>query len=217
MRGHADFGIFVGFRKVTVEDSAIIGNGAGISLLDGSLRLIRSTVASNGGGIYGDPARAVIESSTISGNDGEGVRIGNGRVRILRSTIVGNGSQDYPGGLNVAGRVVLGSTILADNMGGDCRTSFGSGTLRSLGDNLIEDTGNCPLEPELIRFDATDILGFDPMLGPLADNGGPTPTHALLPGSPAIGVIDDPAICRQPDQRGIERELPCDIGAFEAP
>jgi hypothetical protein len=60
------------------------------------------------------------------------------------------------------------------------------------------------------------------MLGPLADNGGETLTHALLPGSPAIDTGDNPA-CLASDQRGISRpqdgnnngDVFCDIGAFE--
>ena len=57
---------------------------------------------------------------------------------------------------------------------------------------------------------------LDPLLGPLADNGGPTPTMALLPGSPAIDAGDDSA-CPPTDQRGVARPqgLACDIGAFE--
>ena len=83
---------------------------------------------------------------------------------------------------------------------------------------------------------ATDILNSDPKLGPLADNGGPTLTYALLPGSPAIDAIrpdcsnvvvsletgflavelDGEPITR--DQRGLPRPQGkgCDIGAFEA-
>jgi hypothetical protein len=55
-----------------------------------------------------------------------------------------------------------------------------------------------------------------PLLGPLSDNGGPTPTMALLPGSPAIDAGDDTA-CPSTDQRGVPRPAgaACDIGAFE--
>jgi len=76
----------------------------------------------------------------------------------------------------------------------------------------------------------TDLSGVDPMLGPLQDNGGPTPTHALLPGSPAINAIpvedctydDDgdpgtPEVPLTTDQRGVRRPQGgrCDIGAYE--
>jgi hypothetical protein len=66
---------------------------------------------------------------------------------------------------------------------------------------------------------ATTISGVDPLLGPLADNGGPTLTHALLPGSPAIDA-GNPAIPNPPpaDQRGFARIYgpAIDIGSFEA-
>ena len=52
------------------------------------------------------------------------------------------------------------------------------------------------------------------MLGPLADNGGPTLTHALLAGSPAIDAADT-AVCPATDQRGVARDAACDVGAFE--
>ena len=55
----------------------------------------------------------------------------------------------------------------------------------------------------------------DPLLGPLADNGGPTLTHGLLPGSPAIDAIPAESCRLETDQRGEPRLAPCDIGAFE--
>ena len=109
------------------------------------------------------------------------------------------------------------NTIIANDTGkgdncviggpGDYR---GKGTIGTNSHNLIED-GSCNAD-----------LSGDPMLDSLADNGGDTWTHALLPGSPAIDMI--PAIsCTLPtDQRGAPRpvvqtssDTPCDIGAFE--
>ena len=55
----------------------------------------------------------------------------------------------------------------------------------------------------------------DPLLGPLADNGGLTFTHSLLPGSPAIDVIPFDSCTIDTDQRNEPRLSPCDIGAFE--
>jgi len=60
----------------------------------------------------------------------------------------------------------------------------------------------------------TSANPIDPKLGPLQDNGGPTPTEALLPGSPAIGA-GDPALLNTLDQRGYNRGTPVDIGAFQ--
>ena len=60
-----------------------------------------------------------------------------------------------------------------------------------------------------------DLQSIDPVLGALADNGGPTLTHGLLPGSPAINAGDD-ADCPATDQRGAARPTAaCDIGAYE--
>jgi hypothetical protein len=66
------------------------------------------------------------------------------------------------------------------------------------------------------------IGGSDPLLGPLQNNGGPTKTHALLPGSPAIDAGNDAVCAADPvnglDQRGVARPqgASCDIGAYEA-
>ncbi len=64
--------------------------------------------------------------------------------------------------------------------------------------------------------EGTHIITDDPLLGPLADNGGFSQTHALLSGSSAIDA-GDPAICPKTDQRGVRRPLGggCDIGAYE--
>ncbi|HSM54865.1 MAG TPA: choice-of-anchor Q domain-containing protein [Candidatus Sulfomarinibacteraceae bacterium] len=88
--------------------------------------------------------------------------------------------------------------------------------LESSGHNLADDT-SC-------GFDTVtgDVITTQPGLAELADNGGPTLTHALLAGSPAIDA-GHPAICPQSDQRGVARPLDgngdglarCDIGAFE--
>jgi hypothetical protein len=85
------------------------------------------------------------------------------------------------------------------------------------GDNLIGDGRGSGLTSNEFgdQVGAADAP-IDPRLGPLQDNGGPTPTHALLPGSPAI---DTSSACPATDQRGVTRPqgAGCDIGAFEAP
>ena len=88
----------------------------------------------------------------------------------------------------------------------DCR-----GTLTSLGHNLIGDDTGCGFAPV-----TGDLVNSVPLLGLLRDNGGPTFTHALLPGSPAIDAGDD-ARCPSTDQRGVPRPqgAACDIGAYE--
>jgi hypothetical protein len=83
------------------------------------------------------------------------------------------------------------------------------GNLGSLGHNLVGNTQGGS------GFDPTDLLNVNPMLGPLQDNGGPTQTMALLPGSPAINA-GDPAQLGVADQRGVERRGGVNIGAYQA-
>ena len=82
----------------------------------------------------------------------------------------------------------------------------GAATITSGGFNVISD-GSCnPI--------ASDQSSTDALLGPLADNGGPTLTHALLAGSPAIDAADS-AVCPTTDQRGVARDAACDVGSYE--
>jgi hypothetical protein len=109
-------------------------------------------------------------------------------------------------GVRLESSMVANSTAGPDLIAPDARPV-------SRGFNLIET-----LDPGTpLRTKDSDVVGLDPVLGPLQDNGGPTETDALLPGSPALGVIPRTARCREPDQRGAPRAVPCGIGAFEAP
>jgi hypothetical protein len=80
----------------------------------------------------------------------------------------------------------------------------------TVSDHSLDSDNSCVL------IGPGDLPGVAPLLGPLANNGGPTDTHALLAGSPAI---DAGGICAPTDQRGVTRPQgpACDIGAFEAP
>jgi hypothetical protein len=104
--------------------------------------------------------------------------------------------------------VRLDNTIVVDNGAKNCWSGLFYG-ISSLGHNLADDDSCGFTEP-------TDLVVADAMLGPLQDNGGPTETHDLLPGSPAI---DAGGNCPPPDtdQRGVTRPqgAACDIGAVE--
>ena len=118
---------------------------------------------------------------------------------------------DGGGIANFEGTLTLANTILANSLsGGDCLND--GGLLTPAGVNLVED-GSCGASA-----DPTHFLTGDPQLGPLAPNGGPTQTHALLVGSPAIDAVPMDQ-CPPPadDQRGVARPqgATCDIGAFE--
>lgn len=162
-------------------------------------------------------------NSTISGNlAGRGGGIYGSRGIVLSCSTVAENRASYGGGIhsgtdpNAPGPSLFG-TILADNIG-----VFGGndalGVVQSKGYSLIEDANDATI----VVSGGDNILGQDPLLGPLADNGGPTKTHALLTGSPALdqipvgtnGVGTDPL---DKDRRGVARPqgTQCDIGAFE--
>jgi CSLREA domain-containing protein len=221
--------------QVTITSSTISNNtahyGGGIysTGIEGQATITSSTISGNtangdGGGVYVESGFTAtnITNSTISGNtandDGGGVFVYSGMtaINIINSTISVN-SANYGGGIYGQSSFNIGSTILSGNTavtsGPDC---YRAGTLTSLGYNLVGyiNSGSC-------TFGTTDITGLNPLLNPLADNGGPTMTHALQAGSPAIDT-GNPS-CVGTDQRGAPRPIDgdsnessyCDIGAFE--
>jgi hypothetical protein len=126
---------------------------------------------------------------------------------LTNVTINDNYASDGGGIFNSLQTLSLRNSIVANNHGGNC-TIF-SGFVTSLGHNL-DDGNTCD-------FTAPgDIININPLLGPLANNGGPTMTHALLIGSPAIDTAD-PATFPATDQRGVVRPQGKgpDIGAYE--
>ncbi|BAP55042.1 hypothetical protein THII_0745 [Thioploca ingrica] len=194
-------GVTVTLKNLTIQNGNA-ENGGGI-FSDGLLTINNCTITgnaatNNGGGIYINSGTVTINNSTISAQNGGGGIFNKSNVVINNSTLSGNNG----GGIYNNGTLELKNTIIANSTGGDCSNS-GSITSTST-NNLIRDNSCNPK------------LSGDPQLGPLQDNGSPTPTHALLDGSPAIGA-GNPATCLLKDQRGKTRDLPlhCDIGAFE--
>ena len=208
---------------LTITESTISGNtaefGAGINN-DATLNLIRSTISGNtttvggGGGIFTNFGTLTLTNSTISGNPagssgGGGIYSSQATVTMTNMTVANNTHATSGGGLraDTDATYTFKNTIIADSpAGGDC---FGLGTFTSLGHNLDSDN-SCNLT------DPNDLPGANPLLGTLQDNGGPTFTHALQAGSPAIGAGDD-AAAPATDQIGTNRPqgVASDIGAFE--
>jgi hypothetical protein len=200
-----------------INTSAFMNNAAPSSLgagiyNSGNLTLMADAFLGNtasaglGGGIYSDAAFIMtISNSTFSNNFsglGGGGLIASGPVSVLNSTFYNN-----PGGNIVNGgtaTINVKNTILAGNPSNNC-----VGTITSQGRNL-EDAATCSFSGP------GDLSNTDPIIGPLTDNGGPTPTHALLFGSPAINAGTN-INCPSVDQRGVPRPLvgTCDIGAYE--
>jgi hypothetical protein len=212
IRGHGWAGINHRYGSVVLRDSTIADNEVlGVDLGGDAdpfsnahyyvayLSVIGSTIVSNGTGIGSYQSQVKVIRSTISGHFGPALStVGPSRsptARIVHSTLLGL-TRGYAA--SIFGSILEHVDLVK---------------LQSRGFNVVGT-----FSPPDTRMRATDRVGVDPMLAPLADNGGPTETHALLPGSPALDAILSGGICRAaPDQRGVERTAPCDIGAFEAP
>ncbi len=234
----------------TVDANVADARGGGIYDYEGGvLDLVQSTLSGNsspqGGGIFSElfihgAASVTLTNATVSGNsasqDGAGVYMQGGALRLFNATVAGNhilvpSGTSYSGmggGVYVAakGSVNMENALLGNNThrygalppeADDCY-----GLLNSSGYNLIETTSNCTL----LGFGGGltgNVIGQDPLLSPLQDNGGPTQTQALLADSPAIdagdpaGCADDLGAALTTDQRGFPRPVNglCDMGAFE--
>jgi CSLREA domain-containing protein len=211
-------------RSTIARNTAVAVNGGGVRN-HGTADFTDSTIHGNacggdGGGIENigggtvTATNATISGNTAEGGDGGGLyNMGGGTVTLTNTTVAGNTGVTQGGGIhNAAGTVTLTNTIVANNTtGGDCSGA----ALTSAGNNLDSD-GTCGLAA------AADLSSVDPLLGPLADNGGSTLTHDLLSGSPAVDAADN-AAAPAADQRGITRPndgngdgtATADIGAVE--
>jgi predicted outer membrane repeat protein len=206
---------FSGNSSVQFKGGAIANRSSGTATVTNSTFFVNS--AGGEGGAISNERTLEATNSTFSGNSAstQGGGIWNQSettLTVTNSTFSAN-SADAGGGIfNDSGAVTLKNTIVADSpSGGDCFATPNN-PITDAGYNLIE-VGNCITEET--------SLSVDPMLGPLADNGGPTRTHALLAGSPAINAIPQETNgCGTDitqDQRGVSRPQgsACDIGAFE--
>jgi hypothetical protein len=207
--GVQPYGGRVTITRTTIADNPIFGIESG-----GNLHVEDSTLTGNGfsysyGGAISFYRRATIVNSTLSGNS-VGVRVDSYSTATIESTtITGNGGGLVLGYVNNP-KARIRESILAGNGTADCVTDLNA-KLFVAGTTLI---GN-PTCTYTVAGSATVLTG-DPLLGPLADNGGPTETHALLAGSPALGAVSRRTRTTT-DQRGEPRGLPRDLGSFEAP
>lgn len=197
----------------TVSSSNTNYSGGGIAVYS-ALAMINSTVSGNsamqsGGGLYfpGNPA-ATVRSSTITANvaDSEGDGTGDGGGFF--------GAATDP--VNFTNVINAGNQDLSPNPG-DKSPDCASGPFyfaRFVLSNQAIGSGTC-----LVAFpQPSNKVVADAEIGPLADNGGPAPTHALILGSPAIGAGGStaPDQCPATDQTGRDRPAgACDIGAVQ--
>jgi len=187
------------------------GNRGGAIFNNGTLTLTNSTLSGNasqdsGGGLFHYKGISTLNNVTISANTSDTNTSGSGN---------GGGVARHTGTLYIRNSIIAGNIDLNP---GESRADC-SGVLTSLGYNLIQDISGCTLA----GAPTGDLTGVDPLLSPLADNGGNTDTHALAEDSPAIdsGNPTTPGSggdsCAAADQRGVARPQgpACDIGAFE--
>ena len=195
-----------------------ISNRGALTLTDSTVSGNTISLTGAGGGVANASGTATISGSTISGNGGRSVDGGgidnhiNGSITISNSTIAANQAiQGDGGGLrNTNGSVItLTNVTIANNVSGTGRSGelINAGTIQ-LSNTILYNANNCfgasgnpvPVSKghnlssdNSCSLNATgDLNNTDPNLGPLQDNGGPTFTHALQPGSPAIDTGDPP-------------------------
>jgi hypothetical protein len=237
--GNYGSGVSTSYGNVTIQNSTISGNttpggGGGVYNYAGTVAITNSTISDNtakssGGGVnnpityYGDAGRVTITNSTISGN---------------RANQGGGIFNDQRCFNDLFGRQICDSAVLTLNL------SLVAGNQAASGPE-IENRSNSIIANNFNLFGTNGnagVTGFTPgptdvvpsvslaqILAPLANNGGPTQTHALVAASPAIdrgnpnGCLDSTGAPLPTDQRGLPRAFDgngdgraaCDIGAFE--
>ena len=219
-------GTTVTFRGLTLANgggSGFYSSGSAIRN-DGTLTLTHCTLSGNSGGaIYNtNTGSLTLTQCTLANNStttSGGAIYNNGTLTLTRCTLSGN-SATFGGAIYNNGTLTLNNSIVAGNtltVGNGPDIYQPSGTITPTGVNLIGNLAGSTLTA------GPAVLTDSPLLAPLASNGGPTQTMALLPGSPAIDAAtviaglttDQRGFTRSRDGNAIAGALP-DIGAYEA-
>ncbi len=206
----ADGAALLELDRTWIRGNAAAGDGGAVAA-SGPVQIVASTISDNaakgsGGGIRAAAAMTML-NSTMSGNsanDGGGASVA-GNATLLHSTITDN-MADAGGGLMALGLLDLSHVIVAGNRGDDLAAGVDavSATYSLIGVNEGTGLKESPTADANGNLIGSRLGGaIDPRLGPLALNGGRTPTHALSIGSPAVDA-GDPTLPAGPatDQRG---------------
>ena len=226
----------------TITNTIISGNttgsgsaGGGVYWVSGTLYISNSSFYNNqslgvGGAAYlrEGITYAAIRNCTIHDNyariRGGGIDALTQNLTVSNSTVSGNRAATG-GGIYVTGtfrstNITLQSTIVSGNTDNAGQSDVSRRTLYTSGTYFIINASNClieaPASGAINGTNTANIIGQDPLLGPLQNNGGMTLTRELLPGSPALDTGSNPAGLAT-DQRGAVRTSGSgtDIGAVE--
>lgn len=216
--------------NVTFSGNIAVNSGGGMLNVSDSQPVLNNVLFNansttdalgTGGGMSNSESDATLTNVTFSGNSspdwGGGIYNYLSNLTLTNATFTDNSSATFGGGIFNFGQIgapahlTITNSILWGNTP-DQIYNFGA-------ENIVTITYSLLDYPSY--SDPTNITG-DPLLGPLADNGGFTLTHALGPGSPAIDA-GDPSNCPSTDQRGFPRPVDgdgvdgprCDMGAYE--
>ena len=224
-------------QNIWIRNGTGLGSGGAILANAATLNLHGVTVSAShvnggdGGAILASGSNTTLVNVTISGNTaahhGGGIVIEGGTASITNSTIASNSSSfsNLTGGIRNTGVTTLRNTIVGTNSGNDVPNL--DGTFVSLGYNMIGELGFAVGNPTIVPAagDQLDVSLGTISLGPLQNNGGPTPSRALLPGSNARdkghssgSTTDQRGFIRPCDAAGIPNATGGDggdIGAFE--
>ena len=239
-------GILSRSGNVTLTNSTVSNNtssqfAGGIYVFNNTLALTNSTLSGNsainqplsyGGGIFSQSANITLTNSTLSGNSAGyagGIFTWSGNVTLANSTLSGNAGTTAGGGIGNAGGIydsggtvtLTNSTLSANSAANHNGGIFSGGVtpnpvqaINSIVAGNVSPGGD--MNAALTAGSTNNIIGGDPKLVALANNGGPTQTMLPLGDSPVIDAGDD-ANCPATDQRGVNRPqgAHCDIGAVE--
>lgn len=227
--------------NVTLSNNNADHWGGGLYNEGGMVTIIGSTFASNngssnGGGIANYSGNPIIVASTFLSNtsDSGGAIWNRETLTLVNSTLTGNSATSIGGAIlnEFSGNATILNSTFSGNSAGNGKaiynvTGIPSGVVNITNTIITNSTTtlNCAgVGGGSNNIDIGNSCGFDhpntnPLLAPLANNGGPTQTMALLSGSPAIDAGDNTTCAAAPvngrDQRGFPRLGNCDIGAYE--
>ena len=175
------------------------------ALFTGNSAQAAGDVAASGGGLY-NAGGATISESTFTANtstqNGGGISFGGESLSLVNDTITGNTAALSGSGIDVetSATPTVSNTIIANNT--------------AIAGSANSDCGNCTTVNG-----SNNLIGVNPYLGPLAQNGGPTQTFMPLPGGPAVGGGSASLTTDTTDQRGFSRLAAngsVDIGAVQS-